>query len=74
MPGYVLGCYRVPLVFNFEIISNSNFNGSYQKWVIKYHFIILNNVLASLNSVFTLMIDAKIRCHFINSMFFYSKI
>ena len=39
----------------------------------KCYFIILNSVLASMNSVFALMIGVKIGCHFNNSMFFIKK-
>ena len=53
--------------------TKSNFNGSYQKMVVKCHFATLNSVLAPMNSIFTPMVDVKIGCHFNNSMFFIKK-
>ena len=52
----------------------SNSNGSCQKWDAKCHFTTLNNVLALMNSIFTPMIGAKMRCYFNYSMFFIKKI
>ena len=50
-----------------------NFNGSYQKWGAKYHFETLNNVLTLMNSIFTSMVGAKMKCYFNYSMFFIKK-
>ena len=51
----------------------SNYNGSCQKWGVKYYFAILNSVLATLNSLFAPMVGAKMGCHFNNSIFFLLK-
>ena len=47
--------------------------GVTKKKGVKYHFVILNSVLASMNSIFALMIGVKIRYHFNNSIFFIKK-
>ena len=53
--------------------AKSNSNESCQKWGVKCHFTTLNNVLAALTNVFTPMVDAKMGCHFNNSMFLIKK-
>ena len=63
-----------PMALKMGCIYESNSNGSCQKWGAKYHFVTLNSVLASMNSVFTPMVGAKMGCHFNNSMFFIKKI
>ena len=47
--------------------------GFAKKKGVKCHFEILNSVLALMNSVFTIMVCVKIRCHFNNSIFFIKK-
>ena len=53
--------------------TNSNSNGSCQKWSAKCHFITLNSILITINNVFALKVGTKIGCHFNNSMFFIKK-
>ena len=36
----------------------------------KCHFTTLNSILASINSIFILMVGVKMGCHFNNSIFF----
>ena len=61
-------------LFNHVIIDyKSNSNGSCQNCGAKCHILTFNSVLASLTSVFALMVCIKIGCHFNNSMFFIKK-
>ena len=65
-----LSYFKYPLLD----VPESNYNRSYKKWGVKYHFVTLNSVLALLNSVFALILGVRMGCHFNNSMFIIKKI